>query len=205
MKKYIFTLVLASVYAMSTAQTWNEAGDAGDMIGSSQDTVGVGALTTINGTIDDDIDMFRINVVNSATFSITVTSTTIDSMLYMFDAAGLGVVADDDSAGNFLSRIDYTNVTPVTGIMNIAIGNFFSDPWINAANGWMWTATSPVNEGPNANGASNPLFSWDSIGVGADTYTLVLTGAEFASVPEPGTIVAIGLGLAGLLVARRRK
>jgi len=205
MKKHLLIAALAAVTALSSAQVWNESGDAGDLIGSAQQTQGVGALTTINGVLDDDIDIFTFNIVNSGTFSITVTNTLIDSMLYMFNAGGMGVVADDDSAGNLLSFVDFTNVGPVTGTMNIAIGNFFSDPWINAGNGWMWDPTSPVNEGPNANGASNPLDHWDSIGAGADTYTLVLTGAEFAAVPEPATFMAIGLGLAGLALARRRK
>lgn len=204
MKNYLLVSALLAIYAASPAQNWNETGDAGDLVGTAQQTQGVGALTTINGTIDDDIDMFTFNIVNAGAFSITVTNSGMDSMLYMFNASGIGVVADDDTNG-LLSAIDFTNVAPVTGTMNIAIGNYYCDPWTDAANGWMWDAFSPANEGPNANGASNPLHHWDVVGTGADTYTLVLTGAEFAAVPEPATFVAIGLGLAGLALARRRK
>jgi hypothetical protein len=203
MNKYLLMAALLAVSAMSSAQIWNESGDAGDSIAGAQETQGVGALTMINGTIDDDIDIFRFRIVNAAAFSITVTNTGIDSMLFMFNAGGMGVVADDDTAGNLLSFVDFTNVPQVTGIMNIAIGNFLCDPWTSTS--FMWDNIFPANEGPNANGTANPLDHWDIIGDGADDYTLVLTGAEFATVPEPATFVAIGLGLASLAFARRRK
>jgi hypothetical protein len=37
------------------------------------------------------------------------------------------------------------------------------------------------------------------------TYEIAFSGATYCAVPEPATFVAIGIGLAGLALARRRK
>lgn len=194
---------LIAVHSLGTAQVWNEVGDAGDLLPTSQTTLGEDALTTIIGSVASDSDMYQINIVNSGAFSITVASGW-DSTLYLFDNTGRGVVADGDGAGAFQPRINFNNVTPVTGLMHVIIGNGSVDePW--AVQGHMWDHENPANVGPNAIGANNPLDHWVDIGGFSGSYTVTLTGCEFAAVPEPSSIVAIGLGVVGFVVSRRRR
>src|SRR5437016_4480378 len=59
------TLAFAS---RAHAQTWNEAGDAGDLPATAQVTTGAGALTSIHGNLasPSDVDMYCIHVPDPA-------------------------------------------------------------------------------------------------------------------------------------------
>jgi hypothetical protein len=61
---------------------------------------------------------------------------------------------------------------------------------------WAWMTTLSTYNGAAAN-FDHTAGTW---GVIADDLSMTVS-----NVPEPGTFVAIGLGLAGLLAARRRK
>src|SRR5690349_18365486 len=57
----VLTLAIATP---ALAQTWNENGDAGDVVSTAQLTLGSGALTGINGqlTSPTDIDLYCIHL-----------------------------------------------------------------------------------------------------------------------------------------------
>jgi hypothetical protein len=59
-------LAAAALLAASaaSAQVWTEDGDAGDLLGSAQVTLGVGGLATIDGVLSehDDVDLYCIQL-----------------------------------------------------------------------------------------------------------------------------------------------
>src|SRR3954451_17951506 len=81
----MLTVLLYS--AQSSALPWAEVGDAGDLPGTSQNTVGIGSLSQISVflSLPDDKDIFRIFIQAGGVFSAEVVSTTPsdDTKLYL--------------------------------------------------------------------------------------------------------------------------
>ena len=129
---------LALGTALSTnAQTWVEAGEAGNLPATAQVPAGAGALTQIDGNINDpaeaqgpgnDRDMYLIQIDNPAAFTATtVGGTTLDTQLFLFTQGGLGVAFDDDTAAATQSALSGTFV-PGPGLYYIAVSRFDRDP-----------------------------------------------------------------------------
>src|SRR5688572_3689924 len=93
----------------SRAATMGESGDAGDLPGTAQTSAGVQPfgtpLDSITGTIasDSDQDMFAIFINDPASFSASTNNAGTeltdddDTMLFLFDAGGVGVLGNDDA------------------------------------------------------------------------------------------------------------
>ena len=131
----VFGLSPSSVFAVP----FTEVGDAGDVPGTAQTTLGVGPLTAIVGTIgsDSDQDMFQIFISEPAAFSASTVNagTTLsdddDTQLFLFDATGLGELANDNKNGTAKSLIPAGSFAGATGFYFLAISIFDNDP-INA-------------------------------------------------------------------------
>ena len=174
--------------------------DAGELLGTAQDTTGTGAvLESISGTLInlgtvadpvDDVDLYNILITNPAAFSVTVTASLSednDAQLYLFDAAGIEVLYNDDrGVDDFLPQFD-------AGDLIDPAGEFFL-----AFNLW---ATAPLTVGNLGAGWDNDPGPFQT-----GPYTLSLTGVETAgaAVPEPSTLVLLSLGLAGFGFMRRK-
>src|SRR5687768_13249334 len=80
------------------ADTWIENPDAGELPATSQTPVGTGELTTISGTLPtlNDVDMYQICIDDPLAFSAQTSGNITDPQLSLFDAAGFGVVHNDD-------------------------------------------------------------------------------------------------------------
>ena len=210
MKKLLFGVVLLAGYSTSSAQVWAEVGEAVELL-PGQTTLGVGALTTITGNIsaDNDADLYAIRIVDFANFDATTDNaigTLEDTQLYLFTSGGIGVTFNDDDPAGGTFRSHVTGVfLPGNGLFYIAISPWDRDP-LDGAGLQIWN-DSPFNveRAPDGPGALGPLTVWDDNGNENGTYQIDLRGAEFAAVPEPASMIALGLGVSALLAKRRRK
>ncbi len=220
--------------ATSGAAEHDENPDAGDLPGSAQATVGPDgtALDAINGEIENDADqdMFKIIIDDPVTFSASTNNaaTTLpggDTMLFLFDENGLGVLASDDIDGlNFKTTLaagSLDDAGGLAGVYYIAISKAFTVPSSNAGDpgaGEMWNpdrlggATTTLdfdfipNRGPGWDVAVATWFPFPFDDF-AGSYRIELTGASFA-LPEPSSALALAigaLGLAGCARHRRRR
>jgi hypothetical protein len=198
----IGALILASSEAFGN---WTEIGDAGELPGTAQVVYGSGPLFTITGaygTGTDGADMFQIKIVDPAGFSASADAQ--DPQLYLFDATGMGVYANDDSFGTLDSYLPpgdiYSPITP--GLYYLVITGAPRDP-VSAGGRIFPDQPWEAVQGPTGPGGGSPLSSWIGSTGTASEYTIKLTGA--AHIPAPGAILlgGIGVGLVGWLRRRR--
>jgi len=163
----------------ATAVDWIESGDAGDLPGSYQTTIGVGQLNTINGTIDDtsDRDLFCVRINDPSQFdAFLLCGSPAGLDLWMFSTSGLGITHNDGCV---------TGVTRITGAFKPGPGSYLigvsAEGAIarNNASQAIWAAGPLAGErSPDGPGAPGPIASWAlQSGVPLFTpYTLELTG-----------------------------
>ncbi|BCW94739.1 MAG: DVUA0089 family protein [Fimbriimonadales bacterium] len=177
-------LAVGALVFSAQAQTWFEQGDAGDLPETAQST-GSGALSDIQGTLDtNDVDMYAIYISDPASFSATTSNgATWDTQLFLFDANGVGVVADDDGGDGLQSLINNTNNCITSpGVYYLAITRFNKDP-LGCNDGGLWSTN--VNNCPNGAEPSSRVASWTTSTTAAGAYTIFLTGAEGATAGDP--------------------
>jgi uncharacterized Zn-binding protein involved in type VI secretion len=171
-------LALTALTATALAQVdWTEQGDAGDLPETAQAT-GTDTntpLSSISGALAaDDVDMFAIYIADPSAFQAETNTTTtdFDSQLWLFDVNGNGIVHDDDSAGNYRSRItNANNCIPGPGIYYIAISSYNRDPR-DCNDIAIWTSASNAC----AVAGRSRVASWTG-STSAGTYQIVLQGA----------------------------
>jgi hypothetical protein len=187
----------------ATTISWTEVGDAGGTPNTAQTPIGSGALDMIIGNLSPatDTDVFRVYVPNPSLFSITMNGTALsgdhDTELYVLDATGKLVFNDDDGGPGFLSQMNAGALNGAPGGIYLIAYNLFS--------------SVPTNS------QLDPVIGWTVNPFQAQTGTvrLNLTGVEFAptvtgsdvssqAVPEPSSIVLLGIGVLGLMQKLRR-
>ncbi len=185
--------------------TWREDDDAGGLPGIAQRVRGSGNLFVITGRVEragpgeaGRRDMYRICVTGGRSFSATTldTGTELDSQLFLFDSAGRGVYANDDTDNPSTLWSDLppgtaegsdTGSSPdAPGVYFLAISGFDSDPV--DSNGNLIFPSEPFNQVHGPNDPSAVIAGWDG-GGGNGPYSIVLTGARFLN-PGGGCNVA---------------
>jgi hypothetical protein len=219
----LLAALICSLLAFSfraTADTWTELGNAGQLVGTAQITVGnpSNALTDIFGTFSagNDIDLYKIFISDPVNFSAS-TSSGKNTELFLFSNTGIGVMFNDDRINPPTSLANEQALLPTAGGRPLGVGpftagnyylgisQFDNDP--SSAGGAIFPAGNgqPV-VGPTGPGGGSPLTGWTNTFPAASggAYTITLTGAKFAT-PEPGSLALYGIGTLGLITLFRWK
>ncbi|MEO6824443.1 MAG: DVUA0089 family protein [Nitrosospira sp.] len=223
----ICLLSLLLIGRPSYATTFTELGDAGNLPGTAQITGGVGFLTEIDGTLTpgngDGQDMYLIHIDGGGTFSATTLGGVgFDSELFLFDANGKGVYANDDVSGDFAPSTlpAGDSLTPIiAGDYYLAITQCCSVPI--SSDGQIFTIAGPhhrVVSGPTGAGGDSPVTGYSGTFVQTPAvggpYQIFLMGThpflrsgDASVVPEPHTLALMlaGLGMMSLLARHRHK
>lgn len=218
--------VLALLAALSVSAragaVWNEtAAGAGSTLSTAEATVGdVGLLSQINGQLRStlevggspfyEVDLYQIRIVNPGAFSArTVSSNPDDTALFLFDAAGLGVYMNDDTESDLLSLLPAGDPAgPLSAglyYLAVALGGYEAYSDFAATLGTFLGGA--FNEVRGGDASAGPLETWaTTFSSGTELpfgYSISLTGAGAALVPEPQSMALALLALAGLGTLRR--
>jgi hypothetical protein len=134
--------------------------------------------------------MYKICVTGGRTFSATTlgTGTAFDTQLFLFDSAGRGVYANDDTDNppfTFQSDLppgtaegsDTGSSPDAPGVYFLAISEFDTDP--RARNGNLIFPSQPFDRVHAPNRPSAVIDGWRGAGGSGGSYSIVLTGARF--------------------------
>ncbi len=191
-------LALFACSLSAHAQTYTEAGDTGQLLGSAQN-VG-GAVNRIEGTLfNGDIDLFRADFDFTGTLTVNALALAggLNMNLHSFNSAGNPRGANDDFGGSLNSQLTLA-ISP--GAYYFGVGQNNLEALDN---------TNTIIQ-DNDNGTLNPagvLAGWQGPGVGSGAYaiTFSMPTAASAAVPEPGSIaLLVGIALSGAAFLRRR-
>lgn len=188
-------VVFSGLTAVETAQaiTLSETTDAGDTLGTATaaNTQPAGTLlASISGLIsEEDADLYQIFLTGRQIFSATTENgASFDTQLFLFDANGFGVEANDDTDNSsYQSTLPEGNLSPTTsGIYYLGISGNNYDPV--SEGGLIFSDSLIAVAGPTGPGGASPLSSFASDGFPTDSgeYTISLTGAQFVdATPVP--------------------
>ena len=236
--------------SISQAQTYTEVGDAGDTLATAQTVTGPSgtAISSISGSFGStgtDADLYVINISSPTTFSASTNNATtntaftsggltagpLDTALFLFNASGVEIATNDDTAtgtGNVVTSTlaagDALYASLPAGKYYLGISISGNEP-VNSVGQLLFAlnddpASTRGPEGANNLGPQNPAstgiaadatgtilssFNQDNYDDESGNYQIDLNGVM--GVPEPSTwaLIALGGGAAGCLSARRRQ
>lgn len=167
----LLVTLFALLAAVAQAQSWSEAGDAGELVGTAQVTTGTGGLSLLTGTLSahNDIDVYCIQLTavppaGLPLVSLNPCASMADPSVYLFSSAGLGVNANMTCAGG-MKEVTAPNVSLSPGLYYVAVAHYDWMPDSLGGNIWQQAFTGPLL--PNGPGAGSALNGW----VGPQTFT----------------------------------
>ncbi len=172
----------------ASALAADESGDAGELPASAQD-LSSAAVDQISGSFANggDVDLYRVCLEGGGSFSAsTVGGTNRDTQLFLFDAEGHGVYANDDSQATRQSTLPaFDALTPAAaGVYLLGISGYNRDP--RGASGELF----PNSGGVLAPVSGEPLEAWEGTARLGGDYAIALTGTTACAPPDetPPTI-----------------
>lgn len=219
--RFLAALFACAWVQVSLGATYTEIGDAGQTLITAQpvNTLPLGTpLSAIFGNLElGGADIFGIYLTGGQTFSATTVngSTFIDTQLFLFTSAGLGVYANDDDPNSppqstLPAGISFTPIASGfyylavsgAGFMPVSSGGFIfpvSGGFLDQSGGIQNTV------GPTGPGGASALTGWSSLSSENGAYEIDLTGAQFIPEPSSALLVASGLIMAGARRYGKRK
>ncbi|MBM4109276.1 MAG: PEP-CTERM sorting domain-containing protein [Phycisphaerae bacterium] len=217
-----FVLCVAGGNALA-GPDWVELGDAGSFPDGAQVTVGQGNLGTISGTLSEGLsdsdyeDLYFIRVTNPKTFKFDLRHAAFDTQVFIFEIGGdsgegaFGLLGNNDGLLHGSPVMGSLIDGPANdgsgariykpGLYLLAITGFGRVPM--SYEGPIFRFDRPTEiSGPDGYGGDDPLSHWYGRGA-VGGYRIELEGVGFSQVPAPSALAA--LGLAGALLARRRR
>lgn len=160
---FALALLALALAPSARAQTWNEVGDAGDLVSSAQVTVGTTGLSAVNGSLqfDADVDVYcvRLNATPPAGLPLVWMNCVLINgpQVWLFDAAGNGIATNMlCSGGQKLIVAPNFSLTP--GNYYVAVAYSGMEP--QSAGGAIWVPNVLAQHAPDGPGAGQPLISW---------------------------------------------
>jgi hypothetical protein len=217
-------VLLAAAPARATA--WTEAGDAGELPVTAQDTTGAGSVDSISGNLswgggatsggedisldlgggggatsltapDDFIDMYQIHL--DGDFRVSSTGA-MGARLFLFDGEGRGIVS---SAPTVLGGDPSLSGSVDSGAYYLAIA-MASTPVSQALDGVSSEPIFSETGGPSTEAIHHWTLDTWSVNAATLSYTLTLEEGGGTSIPEPCLLGLAGLSVAGLARHRLR-
>ena len=229
MSQKLFLSIVAALFLICASPAHADsvtASGAGALPGTAQDLTSMN-VTQILGVIPDPfgVDMFKINITDFTNFSaMTVDSGAFgipDTELFLFNAAGFGVLGNDDiDGGNTFSCLPAagpsnlcapslpTGVGPTSdGTYFLAITRSANSPIDGAANDLFTFPDSTDVVGPNS--GVGAIADWDGgVFTSPDSdlqkFDIMLTGTAPVLAPEPSTWALLITGLVFILLRRKK-
>lgn len=217
--KAMALLVFCAPVAALAGPDWIERGDAGSTRDNAQFVTGIGAPTTISGSLSSNLlgedyeDLYVIRIEYPTTFSFTMGPATFDSQLYLFAISDgfdfYGMLSnDDESAISTAAAIDQSFATDGTGshviykgLYCLAITTSGRYP-VSPSGAIFYQATNTEISGPDGPGRYGALSGWEGPG-GSGSYLIELDGIGYADIPTPGVISVFAAGTLAMLRRRR--
>lgn len=206
----VAALVLMAAPA-TAGPDWDEIGDAGPLPARAQFLFGTGAIQYISGSLatpvlagdddDDAQDMFRLVITDPVTIAFSAGtagafggSAAFDTRLWLFDAQGFGLLANDDfgglQSGFFDASTDGSGILIQTpGVYFIAVSSSESEP-IDQFGQPIFLFGSPTEiSGPDGLGGGGAIAGWKGREE-RGSYIIGLSGVEFS---PPGDLNGDGI------------
>jgi hypothetical protein len=212
------------------AASFIEVEDAGESLLNTATVTSAQArpLELISGVLSGDVDLFKIFITGDQPFSATTRNRdtdqipidlalglpvelAVDPQLFLFDASGKGVYANDDLFGSTQATLTSGGLSPLAaGLYFLGISGSGLNPF--SANGNIFPAELfDQVVGPTGPGGGAPLLRFEGDSTASfGKYSIALTGAQTigadpaVSVPEPGMTMGFLLLGAGLIVSQSR-
>jgi subtilisin-like proprotein convertase family protein len=148
---------------------------------------GEGPLFSLSGVFNaNQANMYLIEICDPGNFTATtVGGTTLDTQLFLFNASGFGVAANDDApTGTLQSRLTNLYVTG-PGLYYLAVSRYNHDPVFNGCGGLIFP-NSPFNvEHPPVAGAGSIVGWTGTVTASTTPYTIFLTGVCYPNSGPP--------------------
>ncbi|HEY9848974.1 MAG TPA: hypothetical protein V6D28_05930 [Leptolyngbyaceae cyanobacterium] len=137
-----------------------------------------GSLTAIpTGSNNPDIDLYQFIATGGNFSASTLGGTSIDTLLFLFDANGIGIVGSDNASVSSFQSIISGNLIPGQ-LYYIGVSSYGSNP--QSSGGDIFNLPFTGQTTANGSGAGASLASWSPNGVPEyGSYTITLEGAQF--------------------------
>lgn len=182
--------IVGQAHAVSViSDQTSDVGDSLNTYGATDTQPSGTSLDSISGFLDSgDRDLYQIRLPVGTFTASTVGNTDLNTQLFLFDANGLGITANNDADGTtFASAISRTISS--AGIYYLGISTEGVNPQSSGGEIFVIDSNTGGVADPASLASNSPLSSWSSSPIGAgdpEPYTITTTGAQITG---PSTAV----------------